>query len=719
MPWVRLHAVKDYLDMLMILEKFPKIKLNFNLVPLLLDSIDEYVYQDAHDVHSKLTVTPIEELSQSDKEFILNNFFDANYTHMILPHERYAELYKKRYGSEDTNIYIFDNQEYTDLMVYFNLCWIDPMWQEKYEEVKYLLAKGRNYTFEDRQLVIKIHREIMREIIPSYKRMQEEGRVEISTSPYYHPIMPVLIDVNCAKQATSIVNFPENIPSMKKDLEIQIVKALDKFENIFGVRPRGIWPSEQSVSQPTFDLLADLGVKWSISDEGILSSSIGKEFIRDFRGYLEDPYNLCQVYEYRHDDKKINLLFRDSVLPNLLSFEYPAHNPIMAANDFYERIKAVQDKLVNAPSEHDLFTIAMDGENCWENYTNDGSTFLNVIYKLIENDDTIETVLVSDYIDTLNKQIQLREIAAGSWINRSFQLWIGEPTKNLAWEHLNKTRQDLIGFEHEFHDRQDLLEQAWREIYIAEGSDWYWWYGEPNDSGQDHVFDYLFRSHLKNVYVILNKAVPEYLDIPLINIINNISRIPKKTISPSLDGKMSDGEWDYAGCINIPTGPVLEMTKLYHKVCYGYDDENLYLKFEVNKLIFDEYIMNTNTEFYIYMQNEDLMRYCSGVLATPTRADNISPILKNRFTHSVRLCFDKDVKKPAKMAYATEEGLWIVQLSTKVLYAYDEVIEVKIPFDEIGVKKGGKIRFLVINGHEGIAEDYYPKDDLFTTYRPE
>jgi len=557
MPWVRLHAVKDYLDMLMVLEKFPKLKLNFNLVPLLVDSIQEYAHDEVHDLHSKLTVTPWEKFSDSDKEFILNNFFDANYIHMILPCKRYRELHKKRYNTKNISIDTFSPEDYTDLTVCFNLCWIDPTWREKYDEVKYLLEKERNYSYEDRLLVIDIHRKIMKEIIPAYKKMQEDGRIEISTSPYYHPIMPLLIDINSTKATYQSGSLPDCIASMKDDAAAQTILALDKFENIFGRRPQGIWPPEHSVSQETLNMLVDLGVKWSISDEGLLSGTLKKEFIRDFRGYLEDPYDLCQTYSYKHSDKKINLLFRDSVLPSLLSFEYQNYNPIIAANDFYERIKAVQDKVVASPSPNNLITIAMDGENCWENYTNDGSTFLDAVYKLIEDDESLETVLVSEYIDNLTKQIELKEIASGSWINRNFQLWIGEPTKNLAWEHLNRTRQDLLVWQDEFQDNPELLTssveaanlvphedlplltsdnataaqvrknkfsklvqrslaKAWREIHIAQGSDWYWWYGEPNDSGRDHIFDHLFRSHLKNVYLFLGKEPPECLDVPLI-----------------------------------------------------------------------------------------------------------------------------------------------------------------------------------------------------------
>ncbi len=716
MPWVRLHAIKDYLDMLTIIDKYPKIKLNFNIVPVLLDSIIDYTENNAQDVHSKLTLTPINKLTKSDKKFILDNFFDANYDNMILSYPYYAELYKKRYSVDEIGVNFFSDQEYADLMVYFNLCWIDPVWSEKYPEINYLKKKERNFSFEDRKLLIETHLKIMREIIPTYKKMQEDGRIEISTSPYYHPIMPLLIDIDSAKQTSVSGYLPENINSMKDDLEFQIKKALRRCKEIFGKTPKGIWPSEQSISQDTCDILAKIGVKWTIADEGVLSNSIHSEFIRDFRGYLEDPYDITQVYQYKPtDDKKLNLIFRDSVLPNLLSFEYPNHNQNMAANDFYERIKSVQDKLINSPAKNHLFTIAMDGENCWENYSNDGSTFLNTIYQLLNNDETIETVLVSEYIEKA-KKTNVKEIAAGSWINRNFLLWVGELTKNLAWEYLSKTRDDVLAFQLTCKDKK-LLAKIWNEVYIAEGSDWFWWYGEPNDSGQDHVFDYLFRSHLKNAYLFMNKEAPPHFDEPLSNIIDNYSRVPKRSITPDVDGKIKVDEWDYAGCINIPSGPV-RAKKLYQKVCFGYDDTNLYLKFEVNKLVFDNYILNNEVEFYIYLINEDLATKIGGNLCTVSQADNISPILKNKFTHEIKISFCKDRKYPPRLSVSTEDGLWVVQLSNKILYAYDEVVEVKVPFDELNLHKGNSLKFLVVNAINGVTEEYYPHDALFATYRP-
>ena len=378
MPWTRLHAVKDYLDMVLILDKFKNTKLNFNIVPVLLDELIDYGENNMHDIHSRLTITDVDDLTDDDKEFIINNFFDANFHSMILPNEEYNRLYQKYQLCENNDINIFSPQEYSDLMALFNLVWFDPIYKNKYPELKKLIKKGKNYTLEDRIKIIDIQRDIIRKIIPTYKKFVEKGRIEITTSPYYHPILPILLDIKSIKKSSDS-DLPTNL-KMELDAKMQTKMAIDRIEELFGKRPKGIWPSEHCINSKVMEMLKELGIKWTISDEGILSNSIKFEFVRDFRGYLEDPYHLLKSYNY----KDVDIIFRDSVIPNLIGFEYPNHSAEAAANDLYDRIKVTQSKLLSSPDENHLLTIAMDGENCWESYTEDGSTFLQTIYSLIE-----------------------------------------------------------------------------------------------------------------------------------------------------------------------------------------------------------------------------------------------------------------------------------------------------------------------------------------------
>ncbi len=712
MPWVRLHAVKDYLDMVLILEKFPKIKLNFNLVPVLLDSLIDYGENDLHDIHSRLTITDVEDLTADDKEFIINNFFDANFHSMILPSEEYNRLYQKYQLNPENDINMFSNQEYSDLMALFNLAWFDPIYKNIYPELKKLIKKGKDYTTEDRIKIIDIQRDIIRKIIPTYKKFSDEGRIEITTSPYYHPILPILLDIKSIKKSSEN-DLPTNL-KMELDARMQTEMALDRMENIFGKRPRGIWPSEHCISSKELGLLKELGVDWTISDEGILSNSINFEFVRDFRGYLEDPYHLLKSYKYKDDG--VNIIFRDSVIPNLIGFEYPNHPAESAANDLYDRIKVAQSKLLSSPDENHLITIAMDGENCWENYTADGSTFLSTIYSLIENDPSLETVLISDYLD---KDIQkpLNKISSGSWVNRNFKLWIDEPLKNLAWTYLKQVRDDFSAYVKQ-NPLNPNIEAARRELFICEGSDWFWWYGEPNDSGRDNIFDYIFREHLKNIYLFLGLEVPQYLDTPLLSAITKPSRYPKGEFTPVMDGKEKDDEnWLNAGCIKIPDGPVLKEDKFYDKICFGYDKDNLYLRFYINEYLKDTPSMSKRVnQMYVYMRNQSRKQSLSPIRIIQ-KTESLLPISKEKFHNEMQISIYDGEINLVRLVKAIPNNLWAVTSSKEIKAVYDKVVDISIPFENLGVEPGEVLEFLFINANYGVKDFYIPNDMLLTIKR--
>ncbi len=712
MPWVRLHAVKDYLDMVLILEKFPKIKLNFNLVPVLLDSLIDYGENDLHDIHSRLTITDVEDLTADDKEFIINNFFDANFHSMILPSEEYNRLYQKYQLNPENDINMFSNQEYSDLMALFNLAWFDPIYKNIYPELKKLIKKGKDYTTEDRIKIIDIQRDIIRKIIPTYKKFSDEGRIEITTSPYYHPILPILLDIKSIKKSSEN-DLPTNL-KMELDAKMQTEMALDRMENIFGKRPRGIWPSEHCISSKELGLLKELGVDWTISDEGILSNSINFEFVRDFRGYLEDPYHLLKSYKYKDDG--VNIIFRDSVIPNLIGFEYPNHPAESAANDLYDRIKVAQSKLLSSPDENHLITIAMDGENCWENYTADGSTFLSTIYSLIENDPSLETVLISDYLD---KDIQkpLNKISSGSWVNRNFKLWIDEPLKNLAWTYLKQVRDDFSAYVKQ-NPLNPNIEAARRELFICEGSDWFWWYGEPNDSGRDNIFDYIFREHLKNIYLFLGLEVPQYLDTPLLSAITKPSRYPKGEFTPVMDGKEKDDEnWLNAGCIKIPDGPVLKEDKFYDKICFGYDKDNLYLRFYINEYLKDTPSMSKRVnQMYVYMRNQSRKQSLSPIRIIQ-KTESLLPISKEKFHNEMQISIYDGEINLVRLVKAIPNNLWAVTSSKEIKAVYDKVVDISIPFENLGVEPGEVLEFLFINANYGVKDFYIPNDMLLTIKR--
>lgn len=720
MPWVRLHAVKDYLDMALWAKKFDKLKLNFNFVPVLLDSIIEYAEKDAHDIHSRLTITPKNKLNEEDKIFILNNFFDANYQTMILTNEEYHRLYQIVQAHGTTNTDIFTNQEYADIMALFNLAWIDPSFKTSNKDLKRLVKKGKNYTLEDRIQIIDIQRDIIRKIIPTLKRLANKNKIEITTSPYYHPILPILLDYKNIKK-----NAPadDEILSLRTELDakVQTKMALDRVEHIFGKRPRGVWPSEQCVNGKTLDMLSQLGVEWSISDEGILASSINFEFEHDFKGYLKEPYHLLKTYEYKTKNSDIKMIFRDSTIHNLISFEYPHHNPIATANDLYDRIKVMQSKILSSPDKDHLLTIALDGENCWENYFEDGSSFLKTLYTLITEDDTLETVLISDYLDNTKENKLLPKIASGSGFNRNFKLWIDEPVKDLAWTYLKRVREDFS----EFVKREPLnpnIELARKELFICEGSDWYWWYGEPNDSGRDNIFDFIFRTHLKNIYRYLGLDAPQYLDDPITDISpSKPSKYPKSLITPKIDGKKitdEDDEWNNAGCIEIPDGPVLRESKLFEKIRFGNDENNFYLKFNLNKYIKANAELSKRTyQMYIYLRKSGRKQALAPVRLI-NKTQNISPISMEKFHNEIQIAIRKDALQFMRLIKAIPGDMWVLSNTKSIETAYDEVLDLKIPFDSLDIKSGETLEFIFINANFGIKDFYIPNEMILSVTRP-
>ncbi|MBR1776532.1 hypothetical protein IJ750_05620 [bacterium] len=716
MPWVRLHAVKDYLDMALYLEKFPKLKLNFDVVPALLDSIIDYSENGFHDIHSELTVSDTENLTGEEKSFILNNFFSAKYETMIYKNETYRNLYQKRFSSDSSTAVDFSNQELSDLMAVFNLVWIDPMHFDRYPRLKELWHKKSGYTQDDRIEIINIQKQIISEIIPTYKKYIQSGRIELTTSPYYHPILPILLDLKTSvRGAKTTQNLPASL-GMADDAKYQIKSAIKRIEEIFGVTPKGIWPPELCLDSKTLNLFAKEGAKWTISDEGILSSSINFDFIRDFKGNLNDPYHLLKVYKYKTKDSNIDIIFRDRSIPNLINFEYAGINPQMAAGDLYEKIKTIQNKLLVSPDESHLLAIVADCENCWENYQNDGKEFLENIYSMLENDDSLETVLISDYIEADKHKKTIKKVSVGSWIDKTFQYWIGDAEKNKAWAYLKNTKDALCEFAKTCGDKEKF-ELARKELMIAEGSDWFWWYGEPNNSGQDFLFDYMFRERLKNVYAVLGIEPPQYLEVSIISKIELPFKMPKRPITPAMDGSLSSArDWANAGTMSMLDGPVFRENKNVDKIDFGCDKENIYFRLHVNKGSGEKSFVERINQFYIYMRNASKM--CDRAhIRLISKTDNPYPILTEKFEHELTLTLVKDILYPPRLTVVLHPDMWTLDNPEGININYDDVIDVCIPFDKLGIQHGEKVEFFMANTDSGVKNTYIPQEVLLSMSR--
>ena len=363
----------------------------------------------------------------------------------------------------------------------------------------------------------------------------------------------------------------------------------------------------------------------------------------------------------------------------------------------------------------------MDGENSWDGYEKDGSIFLERLYSLINDDKNIKTVLISDYVNkNKDNAKQLKKVTSGSWVNQEFQLWIAEPTKNLAWKYLVQTRNDLKDAEKSGRLTKEQIKAAKTELYIAESSDWFWWYGEPNNSGQDHIFDFMFREHLKNIYVIIEKPIPEYLEMPLISYIGKPLKNPKKLITPLINGKLhNNDEWIHAGRIDLPDGPIIKENKLLNRIYFGNDNENLYIRFDINKYLLDsKESFKEYFSIYIYIKAYNELLENTSPIRTTNKKDTIPPIMLDGYTHEIKFAITNNRKYPLQYSQAVKDGLWEMNWNHHIKYVHDEIFEISIPFNDLKINHGDNFDFFFITGCSGVTEEVYPKDIPLNITRP-
>jgi len=488
LPWVRLHGIKDYLDMAQFLERFPGIKQTFNVVPSLFEQVEDYNAGRVKDTYFELSRKPAAELSKNDKEFILRNFFSINKERVIATFPRYYELYKRKEDNLE-----FSGQDYLDLQLLFNLAWIDPSFRRNIPQLKTIILKERFFSEEDKQVVLDKQLEILKEIIPAYRRFKQNGQLEISVTPYYHPILPLLCSTNVAKEANKKTALPKEEFSFPQDAREHIKSAVEFYKQRFDTAPVGMWPSEEAVSEHILPFIIESGIEWIVADEAVLFKSLKTK--------KRDTKLLYQPHLLKRKGGELNIVFRDRNLSDLIGFTYHKMKEEDAVNDFMAHLENINKAFKGKDT---LVTIAMDGENAWEYFRNDGYDFLDLFYRRLSEADFVKTTTVSEYLKDKPAKLQIRRLSAGSWIYGEFGKWIGNPYKVKAWEWLLEARKALAKI-------KEPGEMALKQMYILEGSDWFWWYGEDPDGS----FDRLFRLHLSNFYQLIDHQAPDYLQHPL------------------------------------------------------------------------------------------------------------------------------------------------------------------------------------------------------------
>jgi len=582
---VRLHGIKDYYDMVAILEEFPLIHQTFNLVPSLIEQLIDYTEGKAVDKFFEVSKVPAQELTIEQKTFMLSRFFFANLENMIKPLPRYYELFRKRgktITKEDIKkaIDYFSTQDFLDLQVLFNLCWFDPIFHEKYPFLKELINKGKDYTEDEKVSLLEIQLEALKLIIPKYKEIKDKGQIEVSTSPFYHPILPLLYNTGSAKVSTPHVKLPDFIFSHPEDTLTQIRIGINYFEDVFGFRPDGMWPPEGSVSQEITKIIKEQGIKWIATDEGILSASLGIS-LRDSSGHVKEAQRLYKPYQVGDD---LAIIFRDNTLSDLIGFVYYKWDAKKAVDDFMDRLHKIKSSLPRHGAF--LIPIILDGENAWEYYKNDGRDFLLYLYERLTKDKGLRCVTISEYLKEYPPQEHISNLFAGSWINSNFSIWIGHEEDNLAWDMLYETREELALYQRL--NPHTELQEAWRHIYIAEGSDWYWWYGDEHPSETREEFDELFRTNLIKVYKIIGKEIPPGLHVPILREEWKVkpTGIIRGLITPEIDGEITNYyEWLHSAYLKGEGagGAMHRATTFISCIYYGFDLNNLYLRVDAKE----------------------------------------------------------------------------------------------------------------------------------------
>ena len=713
LPWVRLHAIKDYIALPRIFRKFPAVKHTFNLVPSLLIQLIDYAENGAEDIFLTLSRKNARDLTRDEEEFLLRNFFSAFPPTMILPHPRYAELYR---GQEAAFRAIgkpgfpggFGTSEYTDLMTLFNLVWFHPLLLEEDRELSRLRRKGRGYTEGEKAYVLNRQIEIIAEVIPEYRRLATEDGGELSSTPMYHPILPLLIDTHAARDALPGAVLPKVPFAYPVDAFDQMVRGREVFRGLFGSYPEGMWPSEGSISPAAVDLAAQAGFRWTATDEALLSKAFGKPVHRSAEGVPDEPEWLYRPYRANTPSGPIHLFFRDHHLSDLVGFEYSKWDPVDAATNFLFKIKEIYKKLSSMPSGkgRDSYTIPviLDGENAWEYYHDSGRLFLETLMdRLGRLSPEISCVTLSSSLQYTNKEEDLPLIPTGSWIDGTFNIWVGHEEDRTAWEMLSRARAlwqlRIDQAQKAGKPIPPAMERAREHLLVAEGSDWCWWYGDDHFTPHGPEFDRLYRNHLKAAYREMGESAPDSLDIPIIRpdrIPAGASIIisPRTYVRPRIDGIISSYfEWS-AAARYIPNPGFGTMHRAGHGILaclyYGFDESRLFLRADFVPLVLESG-NPIEVEFFFPEKNFKL----SIVVQLSDRTIGIAagPIGEG---------------DPEKAAARPET----------IVAAFQNVLELGIPFRELDCEADEKMLFFFTLSAQGMIGERWPMYGAFTAELP-
>jgi starch synthase len=676
LPWVRLRSSKDYYKMPALLDGYPKVRATFNLVPSLLAQIEDYGKEESVDLFLNLSRRPAGELSVEEREFLLRWMRESPKALRVQQSPRYLELASRPIDAQ------FTMGDIRDLQVWFNLAWCDPVWVESDPRLAELKRKDRDFSESDKTPLFEAQMEMMQKVIPKYRELADRGQAELTFSPYYHPILPLLCHVDSARIANPQIQLPEHHFSHREDAERQISLGLGLFERLLGRRPKGMWPSEMAVGESMIGLATGANLGWMISDEEVLARSLDGPFSRDEQLYR--PKRLDR------EGQSVAMVFRDAQLSNAIGFDYQRMSSSDAARALTGRLRRIGEQQGDRDS---LVVIALDGENAWEFYPRDGHDFLNALYTELESSQDIVMTTVADFLEQHPPEQQLHHLHTGSWIGASLDTWIGDPEHIIAWDLLAETRAWLEDQQRQRPNESGPAALAWREILITEGSDWFWWFSRKHDSGMDQIWDNQFRLHLRNVYKLMGTRAPARLFQPIIKRAPAPERgVPAAAISPT---SRDDEEWSRAGYFLVGSGfgALHRPAGVVERVLYGNDDERLYIRIDTPRAPAE-----------LEAQHVDFWIYCSGSPAGDGASDMELPLAPSAMAdlgfepeHVIRVV-PRSHGGSVTVARIVEPQTRAV---TETVWEIADPFFISIPFKVLGKKPGDTVEMALVVSREG------------------
>jgi alpha-amylase/alpha-mannosidase (GH57 family) len=564
LPWVRLHAVKGYSDLLNILERYEHARCCVNFSGILLEQLSLTAEGRLTDRYAELSLRPAAELEPAERVFLLRYFFAGNPTTLIAPHSRYYELFAKResltrLAGLEAAVERFSVQELTDIQVWFNLAWIGFCGQKR-SDVRDLIVRGREFSLEDQRQVLAIHGEMLQAVLPGYRALAEQGRIELTCTPYHHPILPLICDLAAEGHHEASDPLPEF--RYPQDAAEHVRRGMEWFQRCFGHLPSGAWPAEGSVSDAALTTLASAGLAWAATDQQNLPSYVTAK-----------PLAHMTPWCWEKDGSRLHVFFRDTRLADNIGFEYASWQPALAGKHLVNM--ALTAGMQSGYSEP-VVTIALDGENPWEAYLDGGERFLSAVFENVADEATACCKTPSEILAGRDCPV-IHSVSAGSWICGNFDIWSRHPETRVAWRRLAKARNDLVDVYH------DAVQE---HLLAAEGSDWFWWYGDDFTTELSVQFDELFRGHLIAAYETAGRPVPEEMYSAIVS--ERLPEAPGEVLSliePRLDGRVTSYyEWQGAvrvagnyGQSSMARSAAPPITALH----YGFSAAALYLRLDL------------------------------------------------------------------------------------------------------------------------------------------